>query len=264
MRMNGHSHITASRRGGGRGGLLRPVIAVAAALLLAPALFAQGVAWSWDYVSQPFGAGRQVFSVSTFNVGTDGSVAFTLTVDDGSLNNFEYQLFWLGPDGQLRWSSGFQSTSLQTLAVRDSHLVFLDGGQSLISVAPTSPGGTTYAPTTITTFSSSDTAYTIEQGRAPGVLYVAETATDKASFAIHAYRLDSGHVVNLEQMIGGTDAGEFKVLFPSAAGELYQVERTTDLINWTPLGNPLPGTDTLLSVTDSAPPDPAYYRVRKL
>jgi hypothetical protein len=223
---------------------------------------AQGLSSAWTYTTPPFGAGRQVFAVSTLNIGSDGSVALTLTVDDGSLTNFEYRLFWISATGDLLWASDYLAEDAQALAIRAGHLVFLEGGRKLQSVKRNPDGD--FEATIVATLVSGDTAYTIEQGRSPGLLFLAETASDKASFQLHAYRLDSGATVDLAEMFAGVSGGAFTVFFPSAVGVLYQVERSSDLILWTPVGDPVPGTGSLQSHTDPGLDGSFYYRVRRL
>jgi len=224
--------------------------------------WAQGLAAAWTFDSDPFGAGRQVQRTDTLVIGTDGSLAFMLTVDDGSFSNVEHRLYWLSPTGVLLWDSGFSANNRIPLAIRAGHLVYLEAGKMLHSVKRNGSG--VFEDTTIATYASSDTTFTIEQGRAPGVLYLAETAADKASFTIHAYRLDSGNTVDLAEMFAGADGGDFTLFFPSAVGQLYQIERSLDLINWDPVGDPIVGSDSLQQYTDTGVSETFYYRVREL
>jgi hypothetical protein len=262
MRRQGNSETSIPPPGRGLATFRQWLTLLFAVGLLPTAGEAQGITSAWNYDSEPFGAGRQVFAVSTLNVGSDGSLAFTLTVDDGSLGNIEYRLFWLSPTGDLRWASEFGTASLQALAIRTGHLVYLEDGQQLHSVKRNPAGD--FEDSTVATFASADTAYTIEQGRSPGFLFVAETAVDKASFKIHAFRLESGTTVDYAAMFAGVSGGAFTLFFPSATGELYQVERSEDMINWTLVGDPIPGTDSLQSYTDEGLSSTFYFRVRRL
>ncbi len=238
------------------------LLLAAAAYLLGNAALAQGLAPAWTYDSPALGAGRQVYSVGTFNVGTDGSLAFILSVDDGSLNNFEYKLLWVSAEGNLLWESDFATEQVVPLAVRGGLLAYLEGGQRLRQVTGNSTDG--FTALTVTTFSSSDTSFSLEQGRSPSRLFIAETAADRLSFTIHAYRLDTGNTSDLTAMFAGVAADEFTLFFPSVSGELYQVEKSTDMVNWQPVGQPIQGTDSLQSYTDTSMTGSDYYRVRKL
>jgi hypothetical protein len=50
--------------------------------------------------------------------------------------------------------------------------------------------------------------------------------------------------------------------FGAAAGYSWQLEATSDLVTWIPIGGPLTGNDTLLDIEDAAPPGQIrFYRV---
>jgi glucuronoarabinoxylan endo-1,4-beta-xylanase len=58
------------------------------------------------------------------------------------------------------------------------------------------------------------------------------------------------------------DSAGFVFTFPTVAGQDYQVEYSTNLTDWAPLGNPISGTGDNLSITNQSGADQGYYRLR--
>jgi hypothetical protein len=72
--------------------------------------------------------------------------------------------------------------------------------------------------------------------------------------------------VTAQPQIAGTaesaDSTEFVFTFPTVAGQNYQVEYSTNLAIWTPLGNPIPGTGSNVSITNQIGADQGYYKLQ--
>lgn len=210
----------------------------------------QSVTSSWDFVVGPLTAGRVVRSVSSVNVGTNGSVAVTLTVDDGSFGNTEYQLYWISSAGDLIWGSGFISSFPVALAIRPGLLVYQEGDR-IASVVKPDTGPVVVGTVTTAAAGNVFSAYSIEQGRTPGVLAVAEVEDDKSGFTLHAYQLTPRLAdVELVGSVSGVLGGRFVMQFQSQAGVNYQFQSSEDLLTWLDAGAEIVGDGSVKSLPD--------------
>lgn len=232
----------------------------------------------WTYDSGSMGAGRVIRSIGTVTVGTDGSVGFVVTTDDGAFENVEDRLYWLDADQVDLADDGvadneWVSESLQPLAIRKDHFIYLKDNQ-LRSMSRDTLGDITDVSVGSAFGADVFTVWMVEQSRNPGVLYLIEPATDKLTFKLHAYQIDPASTEELQTptVIGITDtavAGErvIHLEFPTVTDAMYQIESTTDLVNvpWAVDGAQNVGNGADVAAQRSAPASGSiFYRIRKL
>lgn len=225
----------------------------------------------WTYTSGSLGAGREVFSVGTINVGTDGSVAFEVTTHDGAFANQEYRIYWLdaemndlADDGDP--SNDWSPVPLRPLLIRQDHLVYLQNDRQLRSMTRSETGVITDVAIGAAFDPASESTFMIEQSRHPSVLYLVETPGDRFSFKVHAYAIEP--VNNPELLVPtqvGIDNGFLQIVFPTKADGMYQVELSSDLVNWTSQGTQIIGTGEAHTFSlEVGLQSKQFYRVRKL
>lgn len=226
----------------------------------------------WTYTSGSLGAGREVFSVGTINVGTDGSVAFEVTTHDGAFGNKEYRIYWLdaemndlADDGDP--SNDWSPVPLRPLLIRQDHLVYLENDRQLRSMTRSETGVITdIAIGAAFDLTSDESTFMIEQSRQPSVLYLVEEPEDNLSFKVHAYAIEP--VNNPELLVPtqvGIDNGFLQIVFPTKADGMYQVEVSSDLVNWTSEGAQIIGTGEAHTFSlEVGLQSKQFYRVRKL
>jgi hypothetical protein len=234
----------------------------------------------WTYDSGVLPDGRMIFNAGlTPTVGTDGSLAFSVYVQD-DLGLPEYSLFWFekeqaDPNNPIPLLATIWSADKpQPVAVRLNHLMYMQKG--LLS-GDTVKKDHLYSfekgdadPTLIDSFATDDTtAWMIEQSRGPGVLYIFEAQVGDTSFKLHAYQIDPASTDELlvPTIIGVEGGNTISLRFPAVADAMYQIETTTDLsaVEWTADREQIAGNDTNILMQRPAPASGnVFYRIRKL
>jgi len=239
----------------------RVLILAASLMLTAGPALSQSVSALWSFSSGTFPAGQEVRSVSSVNVGTDGSVAVTLTTDDGSFGNTQYKLYWVGSDGSLIWASQFLPGGLiqgegsfpVALTIRSGLLIYQVGDTTIKSVVKPADG-----PAVVGTVATADTAggntfatYSIEQSRTPGVFAVVEVEGDGSGFTLQMFKLTAAvQGVTLVGSETGVRDGRYVLQFQSQDGVTYQIQASTDLLSWVNQGPVIVGDGGIKSLLE--------------
>lgn len=244
--------------------------AILIVLLVPTAVTAAALEPLWTMPSGSLGAGREVRSVSTISVGTDGSAAFVVTTDDGAFGNNEYRLYWidaamndLADDGVP--DNEWETTPMEPLLVRLDQLIYIQGSQ-LYSLTRDASGGVAKESVGSSFGALSTISYMIEQSRNPGVLYLVEIPESSSSFNLHAYAINP--VNNPELLVQtqvGIDNGFLKIVFATQQDAMYQIQASDDLSTWTDFQSVIVGTGLPQTFSEAVTTaTKQFYRVRKL
>ena len=94
-------------------------------------------------------------------------------------------------------------------------------------------------------------AYSIEQSRTPGVFAVVEVEGDNSGFTIRAFKIAAAvQDVTLVGSETGVQGGQYVLQFPSQPGVTYQIQSSTDLLNWVDQGPVIVGDGSIKSLLE--------------
>ena len=180
-----------------------------------------------------------------------------------------FVIFTLDPDGSLQWKSPPYASQPRLVLFKDDSLVF-----RFSSTAPDRNGNTRYFYVPLNTQNENETPILLPSSQSGLISHVnplPENAGDGSFLKFTRVESDKGYCIqkwtfpsptpDLAPSTFGLEDGNLIISWPTAAGQTYQVQRSTDLESWEDIGVALTGNGTTMSYAQPSTAEKVFLRV---